>query len=426
MAGGKAKPKQRRLPGEGSISQEADGSWKWKLSNGKTPKGGQKMIVRRAKTWPELQKKIDKVREQLAAGVKIADKSQTVEEWLNEWIEDIRSLNAAPKTMSGYRTDAGHINPIIGHLKLHEIETTDCNRVYSAMTKEGLSPGTVRHTHRTLRACLQTAVDYRKITFNPAKAAELPAEKEFELDPLSRSESLSVLRAARKRRNGARWRVALSLGLRQGEALALQVDDIDFARGTLRVRRQVQRIAWRHGCDDPRQCKHIVKDKHGKKKETRCRGVDCPQRQGPGGLVVRETKGKRSRTLSLPSAMLDELHEQIDALASEALRARNMWEAGPGGGWLFPTEFGALVDPRRDYDSWQALLQDAHVRRIRLHGARHTAATLLLEKGLDERAINETFGWSPSSRQSERYQHWLDEHRSAVAMAMDDVLPGSA
>lgn len=411
----------RRLPGEGTISEE-DGGFKWRLTLGKTPDGRQRRLTRRAKTLPELQTKIEKAKADLVSGIKLGEDDPTVEAWLEEWIEEIRAINAAPKTMSGYRTDARHINSVIGHIRLSKLGTSDCNRVYSTMVKEGLAASTVRHTHRTLRAALETAVKYRKISYNAAKAAELPAEEEFEIDPLSRAETLSVLAKAAERRNGARWRVALSLGLRQGEALALQVDDIDFEGRRLHVRRQVQRIAWRHGCHNPEQCKHLVRDKHGKEKETRCRGVDCPQRQGPGGLVVRETKGKRSRTLAIPEGMLSELAEQVAALTAERERARSLWEVGPGGGWLFPTEFGALIDPRRDYDAWQALLKEAGVRRIRLHGARHTAATLLLAKGLDERAVRETFGWK-SSAMVQRYSHWLDEHRNAVAAAMDDVLP---
>ena len=50
-----------------------------------------------------------------------------------------------------------------------------------------------------------------------------------------------MLAVATDDRNAARWSVALALGLRQGEALALKWDDIDLDNGTLAVRRQLQR-----------------------------------------------------------------------------------------------------------------------------------------------------------------------------------------
>ena len=70
--------------------------------------------------------------------------------------------------------------------------------------------------------------------------------------------------AAVRVRNSARWTVALALGLRQSESLALQWKDIDLLTGTLTVRRSIHRV----------------------------RG---------GGLVYEEPKTRRSqRTLALP------------------------------------------------------------------------------------------------------------------------------
>ena len=53
--------------------------------------------------------------------------------------------------------------------------------------------------------------------------------------------------------NGARWSVALALGLRQGEALGMRWGCIDLKAGTLRVF-QLKRTRYRHGCDDPNEC----------------------------------------------------------------------------------------------------------------------------------------------------------------------------
>ena len=42
--------------------------------------------------------------------------------------------------------------------------------------------------------------------------------------------------------NSTRWTVALALGLRQSEALALQWKDVDLLNNTLTVRRSIHRI----------------------------------------------------------------------------------------------------------------------------------------------------------------------------------------
>lgn len=44
-------------------------------------------------------------------------------------------------------------------------------------------------------------------------------------------------------RNGARWPVALALGLRQGEALGLPWDAVDLDAASLRIRQDLQRQA---------------------------------------------------------------------------------------------------------------------------------------------------------------------------------------
>ena len=53
-----------------------------------------------------------------------------------------------------------------------------------------------------------------------------------------------MLQAAQSTLQSPRWSIALSLGMRQGEALGLLWDDVDLDEGVLRVRRSVQRHTW--------------------------------------------------------------------------------------------------------------------------------------------------------------------------------------
>jgi hypothetical protein len=67
-----------------------------------------------------------------------------------------------------------------------------------------------------------------------------------------------LLKAARGSRNAPRWTVALALGLRRGEVPGLRWNDVVLptsgTEGTITVRRQLQRVSWKHGCPDPGQC----------------------------------------------------------------------------------------------------------------------------------------------------------------------------
>jgi integrase len=109
----------------------------------------------------------------------------------------------------------------------------------------------------------------------------------------------AVARLAATRRNGSRWSVALALGLRQGEALGLRWQHVDLDAGTLTIRWQLQRLAWRHGCADPHTC---GKDRHHDDCPPDCtsHARTCPNRTG-GGLRLTELKSEKSRrTIALP------------------------------------------------------------------------------------------------------------------------------
>jgi site-specific recombinase XerD len=62
--------------------------------------------------------------------------------------------------------------------------------------------------------------------------------------------------------------------------------------------------------------------------------------------------------------------------------------------FCFPNTLGRPMEPRDDWAEWKALCKAAGVRDARLHHARHTAATLLLEQGVDIRVVQEILGHS--------------------------------
>ena len=62
------------------------------------------------------------------------------------------------------------------------------------------------------------------------------------------------------------------------------------------------------------------------------------------------------------------------------------------------------MEPRDDWAAWKWLCKAAGVRDARLHDARHTAATLLLEQGVDIRVVQEILGHSTLAV-TKRYTH---------------------
>jgi site-specific recombinase XerD len=99
-----------------------------------------------------------------------------------------------------------------------------------------------------------------------------------------------------------------------------------------------------------------------------------------------------------------------------------------GTAWLdwdlvFCTVTGAPIDSRDDWADWHALLREARVRPARVHDARHTAATLLLEQGIDIRVVQQVLGHSQLS-QTERYTHVTTALSRHAAERMTEALWG--
>ena len=149
-----------------------------------------------------------------------------------------------PNTLAGYRVAVHrHLIPGLGRHRLAALRPEHLERLYIHMmatpTKAGTltKPATVHQAHRTLRAALNQAVKRGYLASNPATVAKSPTVTDDEVEPYTLAEIQRLLTTAASQRNGARWAIALALGLRQGEALGLRWSEVDLGTRTLTVRR---------------------------------------------------------------------------------------------------------------------------------------------------------------------------------------------
>lgn len=124
---------------------------------------------------------------------------------------------------------------------------------------------------------------------------------------------------------------------------------------------------------------------------------------------VKSKAGRRS--FALPDELYELLVRHGRVQQGEREHAEMEWHEG---GWIFTQPSGKPLDPRRDWDEWKSILREAAVRDARLHDARHTAATVLLLLGVQDRAVMDFMGWSSASMKL-RYMHVTDGLRRDVA-----------
>ena len=112
--------------------------------------------------------------------------------------------------------------------------------------------------------------------------------------------------------------------------------------------------------------------------------------------------------------------------AHRATQLQERMTAGPAwhdGDFVWCQPNGRPVGAHADWDEWNALLKAAGIRRMRVHDARHTAATLLLAQGVDRRVVMEILGHSQISMTA-RYAHVLSQVMSDAAERIGQALLG--
>ena len=148
-------------------------------------------------------------------------------------------------------------------------------------------------------------------------------------------------------------------------------------------------------------------------------GQSAPRDAEAASGWSRPRRASSRRTLVLPEALVGQLRSHRLTQTEQRLRSGPHWHAGLD--LIFPAELGLPMDPSRDRRAWKKLLAAAGVRDVRLHDARHTAATLLLVQGVDLRTVMSIMGWTEMAT-AQRYSHAVDELRVEAARRMGGAL----
>ncbi len=432
-----------------------DGLYHAKVTVGRKANGQLDRRHRAGKTEADVRAKLRKLLKEVDAGRKPrVGRTPTVEQWFTTWLTDIAPYGAkqlARRSLDDYWSRCRNwIFPHLGGILIDALETEDLDRLYKAMysTKPPRTEGHVLKTHAVIRRGLEIALRRGRVTRNVAKLMDPPGAPSVARESLSRDESQAVLEVARRRRNGARWYVGLAVGPRQGETLGLRWSDLDLDAEVVTIQWQLQRLTWRHGCDDPHACgarprKHNPKGLHRfepcPKDCTRHTGKNgcpppcardceehastCPEKQD-GGLVITRPKGWRRRphprVVALPPGVAQLLREHREAQKAEMREAGSWWKAND---FVFCHRDGRPIDPRVDWGEWKDILREAGVPDARVHVMRHSAATALLDFGVDISIIQEVLGHA-DIRTTRGYQDVGAELTRRAAAAMESGMFG--
>jgi len=362
-----------------STKPNKNGRYEAKVWMGTRPDGRPDRRHVERKTLAAVRKRVRELERQRDAGVVPgAGKIPTVQQMLERHIGVVLvQRGRAPRTILDYQSKCRNdIYPALGGQRIDRLLPEHIEDFYAKLLKDGHAAAHVVKVHAILSSALGEQVRRGQLTRNPCALVQPPRILQREVTALTLEQARTVLEAAQKRRNPARWAVGLAVGLRQGEALGLRWSYVDLDAGEARIWHQLQILPWQHGCADPAKC--------GK------RGADCPARHS-GGLVFRPTKENRRKTARLSAVLVNLLKAHREAQGAEREAAMDLWEDYD---LVFCQPNGRPIGPRADWGEWKAILEAAGIAHVGVHAMRHSAATLALAEGIPLPVVQELLGHS--------------------------------
>ena len=375
---------KKRGQREGSIWRRRDGRWSAALSL-----EGRRRYVYGA-TREKVAERLLELQMAVKSGTLTSTSRITVAEWAHQWLEE-KKTSCRPTTWQGYRVAmTKHILPSIGHVRLSGLTPAHIQRLYAKMLEAGLTATSVRNYAARLNACLQRAVALDLLVKNPASVTELPRQVNREMVVLSVEEAEALIRSSLGDRFHALIVLALTTGLRQGEALGLQWSrvDLDSNPATIRIDKTLQPVSG-------------------------------------GRFELSEPKTPSAiRQVELPRVAADALRHHKDAQIFEAQRIKGRYNRL---NLVFVSEAGTPVHKtnltRRVF---RPLLKAAGLSVMRWHDLRHCAASLLLAKGVPVTIVSKTLGHADVSVTLNTYSHVIPGQQSLAREAMEELFAANA
>jgi integrase len=296
-------------------------------------------------------------------------------DYVRQWLDD-KSARLAPGTAYDWRRVVeGKLIPFFGSRLVSDIREEDVEAFLASLKRTPEPPPApesggqrqrraslgklgnrrVNIIHQVLRQSLDRAVKRGWLETNPARHVDRLREEKTEIAPLSLEEVQRFLHEGLRNEEERRYfTVAFFTGLRPGELIGLQLDDIDWARHVIAVRRSVTRF----------------------------------------GEGVTKTVGSARDVKML-------------AIVERALRAQCGASRLPGT-WVFPNHVGGTLNITNLRERiWKPALRRTGLRYRTMYQTRHTFATLMLAAGEDPGWIADQLGHTSVEMVFRRYHRFI-------------------
>lgn len=286
------------------------------------------------------------------------------------------------------------IKPLLGSKKVSKVKRLDVQKWVNHLAdpqertnKKGekvtrqLSPKTVRNYYSALRGMFDFAVDMGIVEDTPCKNIRMPKKTHKEATFFTIEEVSALLRALEAlQTDELKFKVAIYLGLfgglRKGEIMGLNREDVDFEKCEVHIRRT-----------------RMIKPKEGIYEDT-------------------PKTDKSIRTVALPPEVITEIRMLIAQQKEQKLQLQNQYHDSPA---LLRNDHGGPLYPQVLQRWFTRFLEKNSLPHAGLHSLRHTHASMLVYLGTDKMQVSTRLGHSQLSTTLNIYTHLFENADKKVA-----------
>ncbi len=390
----------------GSIEKRGKNSYRLTVSEG-FDLNGRPMIHRKTVhgTKKDAEVELAKFVTEVQNGLVIDGKSLKFSEFVEVWKRDYGSKELAPTTYKRYcRMLETRILPYFGHFYINKIKPTDIMKFYDLLekdtqlvrkkgnngskTKKPLSGKTILEHHRLLRAMLHRAVYWQLIVSNPAERVQPPKAKKPKRRSYDDEQTKILLENLEKLTvEDTKYKVAIILtiftGVRLGELMGLEWQDVDFRNGIISINRSSQYLS-------------------------------------DMGVFTKVPKTESSiREIAIPEFIISLLEEYKLWYEEQKSIYGELWTNSDR---LFVQADGKPMHPSTISKWFVKYVGQIGLPVINFHGLRHTNASLLVAQNVDIAVVSARLGHAQISTTLDFYVHPLLSHNRKAGYALENLL----
>lgn len=377
-------PRKKAPNGSGTIRQRKDGkTWeaRYSVRDPITGQSIQKSVY--ARSQEECAKKLRKATAEIDEGTYQEPSKMTVRQWADIWKGEYWG-NLKERTADQYDMHLRlNIKPSIGGIKLQALSAHSIQAMYNKLQRREnpLSAKSIRNLHGVVHSMLKQAQKLGYIKVNPAEGCNLPRVERKEMQAIQDAKLDEFLAAIKGHKYEAVYLVDVFTGMRQGEILGLTWADVDFNKGIIHVRKQLQK-----------------------------------ERKVGGAYKRVPLKNDKVRRVSPAPFVMDVLKAEQRKQKEWRLRAGGAWDNSMG--LVFTNETGRYLSAVTVYNNFKAIVKSIDMEAIRMHDLRHTFALLSLENGVDYKTLQQELGHHTAAFTLDVYGHVSEKMLKASAESM--------